>query len=1364
MKTLRAVTILFFVLPYLSLAQSPEEIFSLSSAKVERPQAWCGHDLMRSTSNAKKMDALEQVYYQAMPSSKAKNLTDYTLPLVVHIVYENGTENITDEQVLQSIAHLNQAFANTGYYDPATGVNTPFQFCLAKQDPDGNATTGINRVVSDFTSMVIESEDLALKNLIRWNPHHYINIWVVREICSASAGCDVAGYAYLPDHHGSGHDGIVVEARWLGNTEANSTVLIHEMGHYLGLRHTFEGGCSNNNCLAEGDRVCDTRPDQTTAPMPCDGAANSCSTDVNLNDPNNPFTTDEGEHFWNYMDYGDWDCYTEFTQGQSDRMEFFLNEVRSSLLESAGCFDPCPTPILALFEASALTVNAGDVVVFTNLSQHATDYEWLVEGTLFSDAENAGYVFPETGSFDITLVASGNDPFCLTRRYTVTIVVNCAVAAVINASSTNILEGETIQFSGAVPQANSFSWYINGDLAGNNATLNYVFEAEGYYEVYLISANNFCTHRSNSLLIQVGVGTPCPGAERPLGYSIYRDLESFDDVDLTADNGCIIGGRNVILKKDAHLDDEWLTKLTAEKDFHIRHGTVLPNHGGYIFSGLYGNSGEETKAFLLKVEEDGSIGWDIFIDSSPGGQSQISKVVEMADGNFIAVGYGYPPVHPFYKFCFVIKFNAQGEILWQKGYREPVFSNHSFTDVVIGHDGNILISGLSGYIYSQSSLFSFHLWAGKMDPDGNIIWSKNYRANPAFNSVTLFMEIFVKSDGTFIIAINGTQSNGSSSKAMFININQGGQVLNSKVLSQNSNFFAAPRMSRTLDDNILVSMGLYSNALIKMDQNLNIIWGRSYAGLDNFFVQRPIIQLPDTSLLIPGYKSINGLEEKQAALLHVDRNGFAPSCPVGIQGISTLNFGFNVVDLPLNVFSDPLLFSDVAYTTENIRVPEAFICPQVIPRIEAELNFISAQTCAGKTDFRVEICNTGNLTIDSNTPIAFYNANPIEESAELIGVFPIEGSVPLGQCPTFTLTSDQAVSSDKIFAVFNDNGSLDPIFSLLDFPVTAYPECNFINNLDFVENTIVNSPTLDLGPDQTLCAGDTIELNSGTALSHQWNTASLDSLIYVTQPGTYWVSKVDACRTQRDTIEISAYDFVALEIGPDIATCENAVHVLDAGAGYASYLWNDLSTEQTLTTFSPGSYWVAATDACGGIIQHDTINIQTTPASVINLGQDTTVCPGDILSFSVSGFETYQWSPEEGIDCPNCGSIYLTAAASATYTLVGSLSTGCISVDTVYIEVLDDPDVCSSPGAEPYIFHVSPNPNNGIFEVKIDLPGVTHYELQLYNALGQFLKRQAFTTSPLTTRLDLGEVPAGVYWLQLVTPDKRLSKKVLVIK
>ncbi|MEM6772674.1 MAG: M43 family zinc metalloprotease, partial [Bacteroidota bacterium] len=167
----------------------------------------------------------------------------YTLPIVFHIVHDNGPENISDADILRSLEFTNQAFANTDYYDQGTGVDTRVQFCLARRSPDNLPTNGINRIVSaQYTDLEATAEDRDMKDLSRWEPRQYINVWVVKEICGLGFGCGVAGYAYYPGAHGGQVDGIVVEARWLTTNEARASVLVHELGHYLGIRHTFDGG------------------------------------------------------------------------------------------------------------------------------------------------------------------------------------------------------------------------------------------------------------------------------------------------------------------------------------------------------------------------------------------------------------------------------------------------------------------------------------------------------------------------------------------------------------------------------------------------------------------------------------------------------------------------------------------------------------------------------------------------------------------------------------------------------------------------------------------------------------------------------------------------------------------------------------------------------------------------------------------------------------------------------------------------------------------------------------------------------------------------------------------------------------------
>jgi len=117
-----------------------------------------------------------------------KSNTEVELPIVFHIIHENGNENIPEEAISATLVNLNEGFANTGYYNENIGVVSNISFCLAQQTPTGQATNGINRVQSPLTSVVMDRQDRELKDLARWNPNNYINIYVVNEICRTRGG------------------------------------------------------------------------------------------------------------------------------------------------------------------------------------------------------------------------------------------------------------------------------------------------------------------------------------------------------------------------------------------------------------------------------------------------------------------------------------------------------------------------------------------------------------------------------------------------------------------------------------------------------------------------------------------------------------------------------------------------------------------------------------------------------------------------------------------------------------------------------------------------------------------------------------------------------------------------------------------------------------------------------------------------------------------------------------------------------------------------------------------------------------------------------------------------------------------------
>ena len=266
---------------------------------------------LQNPNNLQKHNPVEQLIYNAaqngmlQPSGRA----DYVLPVVVHIIHNGGSENISDVQAIQAIDYLNQAYRNTSLYDSTVGVDTRIQFCLAKQNPQGQSTSGINRVQSSLTDLDM-ANDLQMKNLVRWNPNCYVNIWVVKSICSQGS-CNIGGYAYFPSAHGGNVDGMVVRASTMGSTPAATGTLIHEAGHYLGLYHTFQGGCS-----AQGDLVTDT-PAERSPNFGCPTQNPDSCANMSGVDP-----------IHNYMDYSYDGCYTEFSAGQSARMQEHMKAYR----------------------------------------------------------------------------------------------------------------------------------------------------------------------------------------------------------------------------------------------------------------------------------------------------------------------------------------------------------------------------------------------------------------------------------------------------------------------------------------------------------------------------------------------------------------------------------------------------------------------------------------------------------------------------------------------------------------------------------------------------------------------------------------------------------------------------------------------------------------------------------------------------------------------------------------------------------------------------------------------------------------------------------------------------------------------------
>ncbi|MCS7072864.1 MAG: M43 family zinc metalloprotease [Bacteroidia bacterium] len=254
--------------------------------------------------------------------------SDFVIPVVVHVIHTGTNDSISVAQVESQIEALNRDYrripGTIGF--GAKGVDYKVEFSLATKDPNGNPTTGVNYLKnSTLANHSMDSEESALKSAIVWNQRKYLNIWVVRDITSSIApqGGMILGYARFPQQiTPSSTDGVVIRhdcfgtigtAGGPGGDNIGGRTATHEVGHWLNLFHTFEGGCGTGNCTTSGDRICDTPPSgQANYGNP--ERLNTCDNDV----PDLP------DHTRNYMDYVS-DMYMDmFTQGQKNRSHAVL--------------------------------------------------------------------------------------------------------------------------------------------------------------------------------------------------------------------------------------------------------------------------------------------------------------------------------------------------------------------------------------------------------------------------------------------------------------------------------------------------------------------------------------------------------------------------------------------------------------------------------------------------------------------------------------------------------------------------------------------------------------------------------------------------------------------------------------------------------------------------------------------------------------------------------------------------------------------------------------------------------------------------------------------------------------------------------
>ncbi|TFZ67520.1 T9SS type A sorting domain-containing protein [Hymenobacter sp. UV11] len=528
--------------------------------------------------------------------------TTYTLPVVVHIVYDGeavGTGlNISQAQVQSQLDVLNEDYRNRNANGAAVAApfqplraDAQFQFVLAQRDPAGRtlAEPGIDRIdrtAQGFTAPPYAQSyiDATIKPATDWNPDQYINIWVT------NLSNSILGYAQFPDNTaglaglsplggGATTDGVVILYSAFGRVGTLTTpydqgrTLTHELGHFLGLRHTW----GDTNC---GDDYCADTPTQQ-------GPNYGCPTFPHVTCSNGP----NGDLFQDFLDYSNDACMALFSQDQKGRMQDVMaagTPRRAILLTSPALCSGSP---LAASATNGGPVCAGSSTTLGATGPAGASYDWVGPNNFTSTLQNPVLPAITTDQAGIyTVRVSVTTGQCASAASTKLVVNPAPPTPVLAASSTTFCPsagvGLTLRITNP-PAGGLYTWtVVSGDGLPAVATTASIVVTPTQSSTYLLTlglVGSACTSSAT-----VSVQAVAPVWSGAAGTGSWFDAANW--------NGCVPSRyTDALIPAGLSTPYPLISSGTAEVRMLTQQGSLTLSGGELALYGDYAGAGPLTQ-------------------------------------------------------------------------------------------------------------------------------------------------------------------------------------------------------------------------------------------------------------------------------------------------------------------------------------------------------------------------------------------------------------------------------------------------------------------------------------------------------------------------------------------------------------------------------------------------------------------------------------------------------------------------------------------------------------------------------------------------------------------------------------------------
>lgn len=832
----------------------------------------------------------------------------------------------------------------------------------------------------------------------------------------------------------------------------------------------------------------------------------------------------------------------------------------------------------------------------------------------------------------------------------------------------------------------------------------------------------------------------------------------------------------------------------------------VDNSGNVYVAGSSEGSPGSSAAAVIKYNASG-IQQIVKRYTGSGGNNGANAIHVSSSGNVYITGYAYQGSTSDYNFL-TIRYNSSLTQKWAAQYNGPASKFDEARAMAVDASGNVYVTGCSQMSGSNNYDYSIV----KYDSVGNPKWTRNYNGNgndyDRANAIKLDVSGDIYMTGKSIgpgmqledvltlkydklgnlkwaTRYNGPTSSYDEGKALFVDAAKntyvtgfthsagfGNDYLTLKydstgvqkwVTTYNGTASNADQSSGVLVDNagdIYITGSSKGNGSAEDYETIKYCQFTADAGKDKFICPGASVSLNvvATGAVSYSWSPAAGLSNPSVAN------------PIASPGATT-TYVVAVTNASGCVDLDTVMVTIVPLPTPGITPdgPTVFCAGNSVTLTSVPAPFYKWNTSPVDTLQTITVNKSGTYIITIRNNIGCSGTASLDIHVNPLPVVDAGTTSSICYGTTKQLNASGAISYRwSPGKMMNDSTIYNPVASpssTTTFIVTG-TDGNGCSNKDSVKITVLPAPVINAGADTSICKNTSLQLHASAGYSfYNWHPGTLlndstiaDPMFMASSSVNYTVTVTDAngCFNS-DSIKLTALPLPVIEAGPDISVCKNSL-VTFVPTGGASYVWHpgkllsdSTATNPVFTAVSSATFTVTGTSN-NGCKNNDVLIVNTLPLPAI----PTITVKADTL-FCNNGYASYQWFLNT-ISIPGATKAFYNYSSNGTYQVAVSDNNGCsVHSDAVQI-VVGIPENGSF--ADIRIF---PNPTTTFITLQLELLKTRNVKVSILNASGQKVYADEWiqVSGNISKQIDLKEYAAGAYYLQLVTDEALINRKIL---